>query len=86
MVLVLVLLVLVEISAMGVVYSTFRSRALFAELEKMRDNAAEMQVTWSQLLLEQSTLASYVRVTEVARVQLNMRVPDPASVVMLQQP
>lgn len=86
MLVLILLLVLVEVSAMGVVYSTYRSRAQFAELEKLRDGAEDMQVTWSQLLLEQSTLASYSRVSEVAQSQLDMKVPEATSIVMLQQP
>jgi len=86
MAVVFALLLAVELSAMGVIYSTYRSRALFAELEKMRDNAADMQITWSQLLLEQSTLASFSRVVVVAKTQLSMTVPDPGSIVILQQP
>jgi cell division protein FtsL len=80
------LLLLVEVSAMSVIYSTYRSRALFAELENLRNDAEEMQVAWSQLLLEQSTLASFSRVVEVSQRQLNMKVPDSQSIIVLQQP
>ena len=83
---ILVLLAVVEASAVLVIYTTYKNRALFSELEKMRDNAEEMQVAWHQLLLEQSTLASFTRVSEVAQNHLNMRIPDPHAVVVLRQP
>lgn len=84
--LVFVLLVMVEACALGVIYTTYKNRALFSQLEKMRDDAEEMQVVWHQLLLEQSTLASFNRVAEIAHTNLNMNIPDPHAVVVLRQP
>jgi len=83
---VLVMLMLVEASAVAVIYTTYKNRALFSDLEKMRDSAQEMQVEWHQLLLEQSTLASFNRVAEVAQTNLKMNVPDPHAIVVLRQP
>jgi len=82
----LFMLILVEASAMGVIYTTYKSRSLFSQLESMRDDAEEMQVAWHQLLLEQSTLASFSRVAEVAQTNLHMSIPDPHAVVVLRQP
>jgi cell division protein FtsL len=83
---VLVMLIVVEVSAAAVIYATYKNRALFSELERMRNDAEEMQVAWHQLLLEQSTLASFSRVSEVAQNHLNMSIPDPHAVVVLRQP
>jgi len=80
------LLIVVEICATGVIYTTYKNRVLFSQLEKMRDDAEEMQVVWHQLLLEQSTLASFNRVAEVAHTNLKMNIPDPHAVVVLRQP
>jgi cell division protein FtsL len=74
---VMLLLVMVEACAMSVIYTTYKNRALFSELEKMRDDAEEMQVVWHQLLLEQSTLDSFNRVADIAQKNLKMNVPDP---------
>jgi len=84
--LIFVMLIIVEVSAVSVIYTTYKNRALFSELEKMRDDAEEMQVAWHQLLLEQSTLASFNRVSEVAKNHLKMSIPDPHAVVVLRQP
>lgn len=81
-----VLLVAVEACAMSVIYTTYQNRVLFSELDKMREDAEEMQVVWHQLLLEQSTLASFNRVAEIAHTNLKMNVPDPRAVVVLRQP
>ena len=83
---VLLLLVATEVCALGVIYSTYRNRVLFSDLEVLRDEAEDMQGTWTQLLLEQSTLASFQRVVTEAEQKFNMRVPDPHAVVVLQQP
>ena len=83
---VFVLLVVVESCALAVIYTTYKNRALFSQLEKMRDDAEEMQVVWHQLLLEQSTLASFNRVADIAHKNLNMNIPDPHAVVVLRQP
>ena len=85
-VVVFLILALVEACAVGVIYTTYKNRVLFSQLEKMRDDAEEMQVVWHQLLLEQSTLASFNRVAEVAKTNLKMSIPDPLTVVVLQQP
>lgn len=83
---VMILLVMVELCALSVVYTTYKNRVLFAELENLRDGAEDMQSTWTQLLLEQSTLASFQRVEEVAKRHLHMTIPDPRTVVVLRQP
>jgi len=80
----LFLLLAVQGSALAVVYSTYENRRLFSTLEALRDGAEEMQVSWRQLLLEQSTLASFNQVVHVAQDQLSMTVPDPEQVIILQ--
>lgn len=82
----MILLLLIETCALSVIYTTYRNRVLFAELENLRDEAENMQSTWTQLLLEQSTLASFQRVTEVAEHHLQMTIPDPRGIVVLRQP
>ena len=80
-----VLVVLVEVCALSVVYTTYRNRVLCSELEGLRKQSEEMQAIWTQLLLDHSTLVSFQRVVEQAGRQLQMRIPDPAAVVVLEQ-
>lgn len=82
---VILLLVIVELCALSIVYTTYKNRVLFAELENLRNSAEDMQSGWTQLLLEQSTLASFQRVEEVAKNHLQMTIPDPRTVVVLRQ-
>ena len=74
---------LLQVSAVAVIFSTYKNRQLFSELEALRSESREMQVVWRQLLLEQSTLASFSRVMEVASGELSMIAPDPEEVVVL---
>lgn len=82
-VLLVVLWVLVLISAIGVVYSTYLSRQFFNELESLKREENELQVEWGQLLLEKSTWSGQVRVERLAQKKLNMHSPDPAAVTMV---
>ena len=74
---------LIFASSMGVIYSKHTSRQLFAQLQSLQNMRDELHVEWSQLLLEQGTWATDVRVERVAREHLNMMVPSPDKVVVL---
>jgi len=82
----LMLLLLAGISAtgLGVVLTTFNSRHLLNQLQKLEQERNELQVEWSQLLLEQSSLVAQGRVEDTAISQLGMEVPSIENVVVLQ--
>jgi len=73
-------------SALAVVYSQHRSRALFIELQRLEATRAELDTEWGRLELEQSTWATHGRIERLAREKLNMRLPDfeRAQIVVLQ--
>lgn len=81
---VVLVLLMVVASSIGVVYSTFETRRLVAKYQKMQSENNAMQVEWGQLLLEQSTWGSYNRVEQFATNKLNMRVPAPNEIVMVE--
>ncbi len=81
--LLIVLWLVVLVSAIGVVYSTYLSRQLFNELESLKREENELQVEWGQLLLEKSTWSAQVRVERLAKSKLDMLPPDPAAVTMV---
>lgn len=76
----------VTLSALGVVYSQHRARALFVELQAHERTAAELETDWGRLELEQSTWATHGRIERIARERLDMRLPDfaQAEIVVLQ--
>jgi cell division protein FtsL len=72
-------------SALTVVYVSHGCRTLYAELAILEQHANELQVEWGQLLLEQSYLASYARIEQLATEQLQMRAPRPSEIVVVSQ-
>jgi cell division protein FtsL len=72
----LVLLVLVLVSALGVVYTKYRSRMLFAEIQLLEQELDGYEVELGQLQLEQNTWAERSRIERLARSKLGMVLPQ----------
>ncbi|MBS1214733.1 MAG: cell division protein FtsL [Proteobacteria bacterium] len=72
----LVLLVFVVASALGVVYTKYRSRMLFAEIQRLEQELDTYEVEWGQLQLEQNTWAEHSRIERLARTKLGMELPQ----------
>ena len=64
-------------SALAVVYSKHLYRKLHIQLQHLQQARDSLHNEWTQLLLEQGTLASDVRVEKIARETLKMKIPDP---------
>ena len=58
--------------ALLLVNSQYRARNLFIELEHLQQKARQLDIDWSQLQLDQSTLGKNARIEEIARKELNM--------------
>ena len=71
----LLLLLLVIVCALSVVTAQHKARKLFAELQKEKDRAQQMEVEWGQLQLEQGTWAMAARVEKIASQKLQMHLP-----------
>jgi cell division protein FtsL len=69
-------LVLLVLSALGLVTSQHKARKLFVELQKEQEAAKQMDVEWGQLQLEQSTWAMHSRIEKIAAKYLRMQVPE----------
>jgi len=69
------LLLMVVMSALGVAYSKHQSRRLFVELQALYSERDALGIEWGRLQLEQSTLATPIRIENMARQRLNMFVP-----------
>ena len=80
----IILMVLVMVSAFGVIYTKHKSRKLFVELQALHKARDDMDIEWGQLQLEQSTLATHSRVEGVAGAKLGMTIPEANQVVILQ--
>lgn len=70
-------------SALSVVYVTHKARVSTHELELLRHEEADLNVESGQLLLEKSSLATFVRVERLAVEKLGMRVPKTEQVMIV---
>ena len=77
------LLLIIVLSAIGVVYSSHLSRQLFAEQAILLEKNDQLQLEWAQLLLEQSAWSSPNRIESVARDSLNMEVPETEDIQLI---
>lgn len=81
---VFILLMAVMISATAIVLVSFESRLAFQELQQQLELNNDMEVTWGQLLIEQSTFGVDDRIERKASEELGMKVPDWSNVVVVQ--
>lgn len=71
----LLLSALVVLSALAVVRVKFKNRELVTQMDQLRAEHERINMEWSQLQLEEATLASHTRVEKIARDQLGMTEP-----------
>lgn len=71
-------------SALGVVWSIHETRTLFIELQGLNAERDRLDIEWSQLKIEQSAWATHGRVEHTARTGLNMIIPTPEEVQLVQ--
>jgi cell division protein FtsL len=80
----LALLVAIAVaSALGVVYTKYRSRMLFAEVQRLEQSLEAYEEEWGQLQLEQNTYAEHSRIEKMARARLGMVLPARESIIYL---
>jgi cell division protein FtsL len=71
-------------SAAGVIYSRHRARDLFVRLEKLNAERDALEMEWGRLQLEQSAWSSNAFVERVANTRLQMAIPQPRDVRIVQ--
>lgn len=77
------LAVAVLATAISCVYVRHEARKLFVELQQLQTERDRLQIEWGKLRIEQGTWASHGRVENMARSELNMVEPTPASVMAI---
>ena len=70
-------------SAAGAIYSKYRARELFVELERLSSSRDELDAEWGRLQLEQSAWSTYGFVERVASERLHMSIPDSRDIEIL---
>lgn len=68
----IILVVALLLSALMLVNVRYQSRRLFVELEFELTQTRQLEVEWSQLQLDQSSLGKHARIESSARRDLNM--------------
>jgi cell division protein FtsL len=66
----------VLVSSAAAIYSKYRARELFVELERLNSARDELDADWGRLQLEQSAWSAYAFVERVASERLHMSIPD----------
>ena len=72
----LLLIVVVLISAIGVITSQHQARKRLQTLEQERERTHNLDVEFGQLQLEMSSWAAHTRIEKIAREKLGMQPPD----------
>ena len=70
------LIVVVLVSAIGVITSQHQARKRLQALEQERDRSNNLEVEFGQLQLEMSSWAAHTRIEKIAREKLGMQPPD----------
>ena len=79
----LVLLSVLLVSALAVIYSKYRSRLVFIEIQKIERDLDEYEVEWGKLQLELRTLADQSRVENIARTKQRLIIPVREKIIFL---
>ncbi len=74
---ILLLLVLV-VSGLYLVHTSYQSRRLFSELDRLQVEQRRLDTEHQRLLTERQAEATHLRVDRVAREKLKMSAPTPA--------
>ncbi|MGH8192020.1 MAG: cell division protein FtsL [Rhodanobacteraceae bacterium] len=80
-----VLLLAVVATGIAVVWARHQDRVAFVELSNLQNRRDALNVEFGRLELEQATWASPSRIETIARGQLGMVSPPPASVEMIRE-
>lgn len=81
--LVVLLLILVLGSALSVIYSKYRSRQVFVEVQKLESGLDRYEVDWGKLQLELTTLTEQNRVERLARSKLRLEMPQRENIIYI---
>ncbi len=82
----LILLLVMVVSAVAVVATKQRARALNTQAQELIAERERLEVEYNQLRLERGTIGAHARVGELAARQLDMKVPDSYAIVQAPAP
>ena len=68
----MLLAALLVMCGLSLVNAQYKHRHLFIQLERLHQEARQLDIEWSQHQLDQSSLTKAERIEEIARTELNM--------------
>lgn len=71
------------ISAVGVVKAKHETRRLFTEIQDLERSTDQLNEEWGRLKLEQSTWAANANIETIAIHELEMKLPDINSIILI---
>ena len=71
--------------ALGKVNAEHQYRKLFSENEHQKDIGRQLNLEYSQLQLEQSTLSRHSKIEDTAKKSLKMKEPETKKIIMLEK-
>ncbi len=83
MMLIISVLVAVLMTGLAVTYTTNAYRLTFSQVEKVQQQKNVLELQWSQLLLEQASLATPARVEQLATEKMDMYIPIHKHILVL---
>ena len=70
-------------SSAGAIYSKYRARELFIQLEQLNAVRDQLDAEWGRLQLEQSAWSTFAFVERVAGERLHMNIPEARDIEIL---
>ena len=74
------LFLLVSLSGLGEVYLEHQKRILFIEYQGLIKGRDALKTEWKRIQVELSELSSGLRLEDIARSKVNMSIPDPSEI------
>ena len=74
------LFLLVSLSGLGEVYLEHQKRILFIEYQGLIKERDALKTEWKRIQVELSELSSGSRLEDIARSKVNMSIPDPSEI------
>ncbi len=78
-----ILIILLLVSALGVVYSKYESRRLFGQIQQLQTRIQRAETERGNLQLEYTMLAGRNELERKAKHELGMIYPEPASIIYI---
>ncbi|MDY6993204.1 MAG: cell division protein FtsL [Pseudomonadota bacterium] len=78
------LIILVLMSALQIIWVRHHNRLLLVQLHALQQRHDELNERWGQLQLEQSTWSQQSRIEAIATQQLNMYLPTPSEIIIIE--